>query len=228
MRFFFAYSSAIFSLFGHWQHSCVATIGHKITTMNEKDMPQDPAFADNSTGFTPEELINDINADENVAGTTHLNEAVGEDGLAEKLQSELQEQKDKYLRLFAEFDNYKRRNARERLDLMQTANREVLTALLDVLDDTERTEKALATAADLQVAKEGIALVFNKLRSVLQQKGLKVMDSLQADFNADLHEAITEIPAPDKKLVGKVLDEVQKGYYLNDKIIRFAKVVVGK
>jgi molecular chaperone GrpE len=214
--------------------SCIGSIlvlcvdAYKTYIMHEQDTPMNDGFSDNTTGKTPEDLLNDINADENVAGTTHLNEAVGEDGRAEKLQDELQEQKDKYLRLFAEFDNYKRRNARERLELMQTANREVLTALLDVLDDTERTEKAVATASDIAVVKEGIALVFNKLRNVLQQKGLRAMESIGADFNADLHEAITEIPAPAENLAGKVLDEVQKGYYLNDKIIRFAKVVVGK
>lgn len=170
----------------------------------------------------------DINADENAAGTSHLNEPVGEENQMEKLQAELQEQKDKYLRLMAEFDNFRRRTAKERIDLIQTAGKDVIVSLLDVLDDCDRAEKQLQTSDDIALQKEGIQLVFNKLRSNLQSKGVKPMESIHADFDVEKHEAITEIPAPNDELKGKVLDEVTKGYYLNDKIIRFAKVVVGK
>lgn len=169
-----------------------------------------------------------INTDENIAGTTHLNEEVATEDELEKLQAELAEQKDKYLRLFAEFDNFKRRTAKEKVEQMQTAGKEVIVALLDVVDDCDRAEKTLEQATDLSAVKEGVNLVFQKLRSALEQKGLKPMQSVAAEFNPDLHEAITEIPAPTPELAGKVVDEVQKGYYLNDKIIRFAKVVVGK
>ncbi len=171
---------------------------------------------------------NDINTDENMAGINHLNETMEDDGQVQKLLEELAEQKDKYLRLVAEFDNAKRRNAKERLELIQTAGKEVITSLLEVLDDCDRAEKVINTSNDPAVIKEGIQLVFNKLRSVMQSKGLKAMETVGTEFNADLHEAITEIPAPNPKLQGKVLDEVTKGYLLNDKIIRFAKVVVGK
>lgn len=170
----------------------------------------------------------DINTDENAAGTSHLNEPVEEENQLEKLQAELQEQKDKYLRLMAEFDNFKRRTAKERIELIQTAGKDVIVSLLDVLDDCDRAEKQLQTNDDITVQKEGIQLVFNKLRSNLQSKGVKVMESIHAEFDVEKHEAITEIPAPTEELKGKVLDEVMKGYYLNDKIIRFAKVVVGK
>jgi molecular chaperone GrpE len=170
----------------------------------------------------------DINSDENAAGTSHLNEPVADDSQMEKLQAELQEQKDKYLRLMAEFDNFRRRTAKERIELIQTAGKDVIVSLLDVLDDCDRAEKQLQTSDDIAVQKEGIQLVFNKLRSNLQSKGVKVMESIQTDFDVEKHEAITEIPAPTEDLKGKVLDEVMKGYYLNDKIIRFAKVVVGK
>lgn len=170
----------------------------------------------------------DINADENAAGTSHLNEPVTDDSQLEKLQAELQEQKDKYLRLMAEFDNFRRRTAKERIELIQTAGKDVIVSLLDVLDDCDRAEKQLQSSDDIAVQKEGIQLVFNKLRSNLQSKGIKVMESIHADFDVEKHEAITEIPAPAEELKGKVLDEVMKGYYLNDKIIRFAKVVVGK
>lgn len=169
-----------------------------------------------------------MNTDENAAGTTHLNEPVAEETEMEKLKAELAEQKDKYIRLFAEFDNFKRRNAKERYELMQTAGKDVIISLLDVLDDCDRAEKQMQNTDEVKLIREGIALVFHKLRTNLQSKGLKVMESISAEFDADKHEAITEIPAPTPDLQGKVVDEVQKGYYLNDKIIRFAKVVVGK
>lgn len=144
----------------------------------------------------------------------------------EKLQGEVAEWKDKYIRQAAEFDNFRKRNARENIELRQTAGKDIITSLLDVLDDCDRAQKQLTTGTDTM--QEGVLLVFNKLRTTLQAKGLKAMESIHTEFNPDIHEAITEIPAPTEELKGKVLDEVQKGYYLNDKIIRFAKVVVGK
>jgi molecular chaperone GrpE len=169
-----------------------------------------------------------LNTDENAAGTLGLTEELVEDPLSETLKKELDEQKDKYLRLFAEFDNFKRRTAVEKNELRATGGREIMTALLDVMDDFERTEKVLADSTDLDAVKQGVNLVFTKLRNTLEQKGLKVMTSVHTDFNADLHEAITEIPAPTDELKGKVIDELQKGYTLGGKIIRYAKVVVGK
>jgi molecular chaperone GrpE len=146
----------------------------------------------------------------------------------EKLKNEAAEWKDKYIRQVAEFDNFRKRNAKEKLDLIQTAGKDVITSLLDVLDDSERAQKQLEASDETTAVKEGVLLVFNKFRNVLQSKGLKAMESIHKPFDPDMHEAITEIPAPTEELKGKVLDEVQKGYYLNDKIIRFAKVVVGK
>ena len=169
----------------------------------------------------------DITADADVPVNSNLSNPE-EAAAIEKLQAELDEQKDKYIRLAAEFDNVKRRNAKERMELIQTAGREVITSLLDVLDDSERAEKQLKTSTDLEEIKKGIQLVFGKLRSTLQAKGLKAMESIHTEFDVEKHEAITEITAPTADLKDKVLDEVQKGYYLNDKIIRFAKVVVGK
>lgn len=169
-----------------------------------------------------------INADENAAGTSNLNEPVAEESVVAKLEAELSEQKDKYLRLMAEFDNFRRRTAKERLELIQTAGKDVIVSLLDVLDDCDRAEKQLQGSEDIAAQKEGVLLVFNKLRNNLQQKGVKVMESVNTDFDVEKHEAITEIPAPTEEMKGKVIDEVTKGYFLNDKIIRFAKVVVGK
>ena len=173
------------------------------------------------------EDLEDMNTDENIAGTTRLGEIDAREEEIDRLKEEVQDQKDKYLRLFAEFDNFRKRSARENLDLRQTAGKEVIISLLDVLDDCDRAEKQLQATQDLPL-KEGVQLVFAKLRSVLQSKGLRPMISINTDFDVEKHEAITEIPVQDPALKGKVIDEVQKGYYLNDKIIRFAKVVVGK
>ena len=146
----------------------------------------------------------------------------------QKLQSEVEELKDKYLRQAAEFDNFRRRTAKEKIELISTAGKDVIGSLLEVLDDSERAEKQLKNAQDLEALKEGFRLVFTKLRTTLQARGLKAMETIGTEFNPDIHEAITEIPSPSPDMAGKVIDEVEKGYYLNDKIIRFAKVVVGK
>jgi molecular chaperone GrpE len=200
----------------------IAYIGYQIIyTMEEQELQ-------NNSETTEKTAEMNINADETAAGTAHLNEPVAEETAMAKLEEELAEQKDKYLRLMAEFDNFRRRTAKERLELIQTAGKDVIVSLLDVLDDCDRAEKQLNGIDDIAVQKEGILLVFNKLRSNLQQKGVKVMESIQTDFDVEKHEAITEIPAPTEALKGKVIDEVTKGYFLNDKLIRFAKVVVGK
>ncbi|MDB5199953.1 MAG: heat shock protein GrpE [Chitinophagaceae bacterium] len=150
----------------------------------------------------------------------------GEDELA-KLNKELEIQKDKYLRLVAEFDNFKRRTAKERMELIQTAGKDVITSMLDVLDDCDRAEKQMNSDNPDQI-KEGVQLVFNKLRNTLQSRGLKPMNSIDTDFDVHKHEAIAEVPVNDESKKGKVIDEIVKGYYLNDKLIRFAKVIVGK
>ncbi|HEU4472379.1 MAG TPA: nucleotide exchange factor GrpE [Flavisolibacter sp.] len=168
-----------------------------------------------------------INTDENISGDQHLNDPVAEESEIEKLKAQVDELNDRYLRQAAEFDNFRRRNAKERVELIQTAGRDVITDLLDVLDDCERAQKQMESTDDVKQIKEGNQLVFTKLRNTLSGKGLKPMEALDRDFNPDLHEAITEIEAGEEKK-GKVVAEVQKGYYLNDKIIRFAKVVVGK
>jgi molecular chaperone GrpE len=170
----------------------------------------------------------DINADDSLGGTDNLNSSADNESEIEKLKAELTEANDKYLRKVAEFENFKRRNAKERIELIQTAGKEVITEMLNVLDDCERAQKQIESSEDVKEIKEGVLLVFNKFRNVLQAKGLKPMETLHKDFDPDLHEAITEIPAPSPELKGKVVDEVVKGYYLNDKIIRHAKVVVGK
>lgn len=174
------------------------------------------------------EILNETAETEQSNATEEQSAQQETENITDKLQAEIAEQKDKYIRLFAEFDNFKRRSAKERIELMQTAGKEVITSMLDVLDDCDRAEKQIQSSNDIEQIRQGVGLVFNKLRTTLQAKGLKVMDTINTDFDVEKHEAITEIPAPTPELSGKVIDEVQKGYYLNDKIIRFAKVVVGK
>ena len=144
------------------------------------------------------------------------------------LKKELEEQKEKFIRLYAEFDNFKRRNAKERIELIQTAGKEVIQSMLEVMDDCDRAEKQLHQSDDLKQIREGLTLVFTKFRNTLQSKGLKEMKSIGEEFNPDFHEAITEVPVTDESMKGRIVDEVEKGYTLNDKIIRFSKVVVGK
>ncbi len=177
-----------------------------------------------------EKDINHTAAEETLENGAENAPEAGNEPISELDQAiaDLAEQKDKYLRLMAEFDNYKRRTAKERMELIQTAGKDVIVSLLDVLDDCDRAEKQFNTSDDIEVQKEGIQLVFNKIRTTMQAKGLTPMESIGKDFDVELHEAITEVPVPDDKQKGKVIDEVTKGYLLNEKIIRFAKVVVGK
>ena len=145
-----------------------------------------------------------------------------------ELEANLAELNDKYLRLFSEFDNYRKRTLKERLDLMKTASQDLIIELLPVVDDFERALKALETTHDAVKAAEGVQLIYNKYKSILTRKGLEPMITLGQDFDTDFHEAITNIPAPSEDLKGKIIDEVEKGYLLNGKVIRFAKVVIGQ
>lgn len=146
----------------------------------------------------------------------------------EQLKVELAEQNDKFLRLYAEFDNFKRRTAKERIELIKTAGAEVLGSMLSVLDDFDRAQKSIMEATDTNGVKEGLNLVHHKLKTTLSAQGLKEMEpSIGKPFDTDFHEAVTNVPAPSEELKGKVIDELEKGYMLNDKVIRFAKVVVG-
>ena len=146
----------------------------------------------------------------------------------EQLQEQLEAERDKFMRLFAEFENYKKRTSKERMELFKTASEGVMLAILPVLDDFERAIANNQNTEDVAALKEGFQLIFNKFSNILTAKGLKPMEVNEAPFDSELHEAIANIPAPDEKLKGKVVDTVEKGYYLNDKVIRYAKVVVGQ
>lgn len=163
-------------------------------------------------------------------------------GVAKEPQEEVKEEKkakktdkekydeinDKYLRLAAEYDNYRKRTLKERMELTKNAGEDILVNILPVMDDFERALGSIDEAKDIKAVKEGIQLIYNKFKEFLKQKGLKEIDAKEKEFDTDVHEAITKIPAPDEKLKGKVVDVIEKGYYLNDKVIRFSKVVIGE
>ena len=174
--------------------------------------------------------IEDMNVENQTTEETQPTENVTEDVMndIDKLELEVAEWKDKYMRLFAEFDNYKKRSFKEKMEVIQTAGKDLMLNLLEVLDDSDRAEKQMETATDVESVKNGIKLIINKLNNTLLSKGLKPFDSIGEVFDVEKHEAITEIPAPTPDMIGKVIDQVVKGYTLNDKLIRHAKVVVGK
>ena len=173
----------------------------------------------NVNGGIPEETDN-ITSSADAAAET-------ETAPVDKTGSELAELKDKYLRLYADFENFRRRTAKEKLDLISNANEGVLKALIPVVDDFERAMQSIQTTEEIDAVKEGVELIYNKLFRTLEGKGLKPMVSKGEPFDADLHESVTQFPAPSDDLKGKVIEEIEKGYYLNDKVIRFAKVIVG-
>lgn len=146
----------------------------------------------------------------------------------EKAEMDLVELKDRHIRLQAEFDNYRKRTLKERIDLLKTANESLLISLLPVIDDFDRANQTLDMVEEESPVKEGVKLIYNKFQEFLKQNGVKEIEAKGQDFDTDLHEAITKIPAPSEDMKGKIVDVVQKGYFLNDKVIRFAKVVIGE
>jgi len=175
-----------------------------------------------------------INSEENMVVDSEVDteESVNPDNINsenkdDEWQLKFAEMNDRYLRLYSEFDNYRKRSARERVEFSKTAASDTFTAILPVLDDFDRAAKAMENADDIAVVKEGMQLIYHKFRNILISKGLEEMNAQGETFDADFHEAITSIPSPDDTMKGKVVDELEKGYSLNGKVIRFAKVVVG-
>lgn len=185
--------------------------------------------------WTEEELSERLNTDDSRPGDELLDDSEqpadninNNNDETSRLRAECDSLRDKFLRQAAEFDNFRKRTARERLELMQTAGKDIMQDMLEVVDDSDRAMAILDKSDDVAAIKEGMHLIFQKLKSTLQAKGLKEMNAIGQEFDPELHEAIAEIPAPAPEQQGKVLDVVQPGYYMNDKIIRHAKVVVGK
>ncbi len=194
----------------------------------DKDILQDNLVDEN---LTPEqEDLNSSEKDEQDHGSEeNLKEEIQQEiGEVDKIKDELEQIKDKYLRLYSEFDNFRRRTAKEKVEMVKTANEDLLTALLPIVDDFERAKKASEAKDNATAALEGYGLIYNKLMKNLNQKGLTKMElSAGSEFNPEFHEAITQIPAHDEKLKGKIVDVIEQGYYLGDKVIRYAKVVIG-
>lgn len=180
-----------------------------------------------------EEEIENLEAQETEASATaeatESQEEVVELSKEEELENQVKEATDKYLRLYSEFDNFRKRTQKEKIELYKTAGEGIISAILPVLDDLDRAEKANKDSEDAQGIKDGIKLIHDKIINILKTKGLEAVESpIGKDFNVEYHEAITQIPAPKKKDKGKVLDVVEKGYELNGKVIRFSKVVIGQ
>jgi molecular chaperone GrpE len=144
-----------------------------------------------------------------------------------ELEEELKSLEDKYLRLYSDFDNFRKRTSKEKIELTKTASAEVIASLLSILDDFDRAKKAMNEADSIEAVCEGIDLIHNKLNDTLKKKGLEEMNCIGEEFNTDFHEAITKIPAESEEMKGKIIDQVEKGYLLNGNVIRYAKVVVG-
>ncbi len=193
---------------------------HNQEEMNKEEME----FKSDSTHID-EELKAAADEIENKEATATVEENVSEE---DKLKAELASVQDKYLRLYSEFENYKRRTTKERADLFKTANQESILAMLPVLDDFERALAAMPQTEENQKIREGVDLIYNKFKNTLTQKGLKEMEANGKPFDPDFHEAITKIPAPTEELKEKIVDVLEKGYFLHDKVIRFAKVVIGE
>lgn len=219
-----------FSVF--WQYFCISELRQSVKLMFKKifkNMGQENSDSAEKD-FAQDDIVNekDINTNdeaENAEGTAQ--EATDEITEEQKLKDEIAKEKDKFLRLFAEFENYKKRTSKERLELFKTANQEVLVAMLPVMDDFDRALAQIAKTEDEALLK-GIGLIHNKFKDTLVAKGLEQVEIRPGDaFNADFAEAITQIPAPSEDLKGKIVDVVEKGYKLGDKIIRFPKVVIG-
>ena len=177
------------------------------------------AIIENNTNY--EQNIDD-SLPENICNETELENKINE------LSANLAVANDKYLRLSAEFDNFRKRTLKEKMDLMKNASESVMVSFLPVIDDVERAMSAIESTDNLETTKEGISLIYNKFKEFTKQNGVKEMDAKGLELNTDQHEAITKIPAPTEELKGKIVDIVQKGYLLNEKVIRYAKVVIGE
>ncbi|MHC2992181.1 molecular chaperone GrpE [Pontibacter sp. HJ8] len=191
--------------------------------MSDKDIKKEQEKAEKQENTAN---VEETNGQEQAQPETEDNQA--EPGEENKTEAELAEMKDKYIRLMAEFENFRRRTARERIEMSKTATEDLMSELLPVLDDMERARQSMEATKDVDAILQGLELVFHKLKHVTQVKGLKPIQIQTGDtFDSDLHEAVTQSPAPSEELKGKIIDVIEKGYTLNDKVIRYAKVIIG-
>ena len=199
---------------------------HNNMNPKEKENNQEEELKTQATpNECDEETVGQETSQENEAPLTEEEKLAQE---LEKANEQIEEQKDKYLRLSAEFDNYRKRTMKEKAELILNGGEKSISSILPIVDDFERALKNMETATDVAAVKEGVELIYNKFMSVLGQNGVKVIETKEQPLDTDFHEAIAVIPAPNEALKGKILDCVQTGYILNDKVIRHAKVVVGE
>ncbi len=197
-----------------------------MSTNNEEALKDEQTINQGTTAENTEATTENSTPESNDSGKNDTETSSNEQQIIE-LEKKIAEEKDKYLRLYSEFDNYRKRSVREKGELIKTAGEDFFKAILPVIDDFERALKAADKTGDINTIAEGVQLIYSKLKSTLKQKGLEEMEASGKTFDADVMEAITSIPAPNDDLKGKVVDEIEKGYSLNGKVIRYAKVVIG-
>jgi molecular chaperone GrpE len=199
----------------------------KSMSSNNEEALKDEQTVNQETKSENQESSTENTAPETQDSSKNGTDATSHDQIVSELEKKMAEEKDKYLRLYSEFDNYRKRSIREKSELIKTAGEEFFKAILPVIDDFERAIKAADKTGEVNTISEGVQLIYSKLKSTLKQKGLEEMEAAGKSFDADIMEAITSIPAPTEELKGKVVDEIEKGYSLNGKVIRYAKVVIG-
>lgn len=197
-----------------------------MSTNNEEALKDEQTINQGTTAENTEATTENSTPESNDSGKNDTETSSNEQQIIE-MEKKIAEEKDKYLRLYSEFDNYRKRSVREKGELIKTAGEDFFKAILPVIDDFERALKAADKTGDINTIAEGVQLIYSKLKSTLKQKGLEEMEASGKTFDADVMEAITSIPAPNDDLKGKVVDEIEKGYSLNGKVIRYAKVVIG-
>ena len=196
--------------------------------MENTEQEEKEVKVEGETNVQPETDNSDNDSKKSKKNRKQRKEDEAKDKEIEELKAQVEEHKDRYLRLSAEFDNYRKRTLKERADMLKTANGDTLSGMLPVLDDLERAMQSMEKATDVAAVREGVVLIYNKLQEFLKNKGIVEIDAMNQVFDTDLHEAITKIPAPTEDLKGKVVDVIQKGYKIDTKVIRYAKVVVGE
>jgi molecular chaperone GrpE len=194
-----------------------------INEMNEETSPMD---TDNLVNDGDADASNSINVDQATEDTNSETPAAENDPV-ETLKSEVAELKDKYLRLYADFENFRRRTAKEKIEMISGASADMVKSILPIVDDFERAKVSFDSSTEIEALKEGVDLIYTKLFKTLESKGLKPIVAKGETFDVEIHESVAQFPAPSEDLKGKVIDEIEKGYYLNDKVLRYAKVVVG-
>ncbi len=210
----------------------IKSIMNNMNSNNEKESKQEEMGTQNLNAASQEEAKQE---EDNTAQQASVNEEENalseEEKLAQELEqakAEVEDQKDKYLRLSAEFDNYRKRTMKEKAELILNGGEKSISSILPIVDDFERALQNMQTATDVAAVREGVELIYNKFMTVLEQNGVKVIETKELPLDTDYHEAIAMIPAPSEELKGKIIDCVQTGYILNEKVIRHAKVVVGE